>query len=417
MTVEPFRFVHCADLHLGSPFLGLSRAVPGLSVQLADAPFAAFARAVDLACRVKAAFLLLAGDIFDTDYPSLRARMRFAEQLRRLDEAGIPVFAVAGNHDPRPAAWPDSIVYPENFHLFSTAEKPEWVTLTLPGGFPVRIGGLSYGRAEVTENLAARYANAPADGYRVGLLHANAGGQPGVEPYAPAALEELASLPVDYWALGHVHQFKILRQSAPVIVYPGCSQGRSVHESGSRGCALVSVDASGRAEVTFEPLAAVEFSQVVVGDLAEVTTFSALWERAAAAVEPGAAPAKLLRVTLRGPAALNAELRAELPAELTAQCAAELARRCPGCELESLRVGTRGVYDTAELERTNELAADIAAGAKELMAEGALEAAVKQLRSSYREVPLFDETELAAIREEAQSRLLDCLTGNWEFDR
>jgi len=44
---------------------------------------------------------------------------------------------------------------------------------------------------------------------------------------------------MDYWALGHVHNQRILRESRPCIIYPGNTQGRSVRKTGLRGCYLV----------------------------------------------------------------------------------------------------------------------------------------------------------------------------------
>ena len=50
MTVPmPFSFVHCADLHLDSPFEGIQAAAPAIAAVLREATFTAFDRIIDLA--------------------------------------------------------------------------------------------------------------------------------------------------------------------------------------------------------------------------------------------------------------------------------------------------------------------------------------------------------------------------------
>ncbi|UKI34259.1 MAG: DNA repair exonuclease [Lentisphaeria bacterium] len=226
------KFIHCADLHLGSAFLGLGRDLPELAGRLAEAPFAAFARIVDLALREEVDFLVIAGDIFDRDNPSLSGRMRFREELLRLDAAKIPVFLSGGNHDPVPAAWPPAVSLPGNTRLFS-ADTVEFFPVERNGEVIARVGGLSHSRLRQTDNLVERFAAPPGGPFTVGVLHANVGAQPGFQPYAPAAVADLAGRGVDYWALGHVHNFRKVNEAAPAAYYPGCPQGRAVNEPGN----------------------------------------------------------------------------------------------------------------------------------------------------------------------------------------
>ena len=60
-----FRFLHCADLHIGSAFTGLSRRIPALDGVLSRAPFLAWHNTVETAIREKVDFVLIAGDCFD----------------------------------------------------------------------------------------------------------------------------------------------------------------------------------------------------------------------------------------------------------------------------------------------------------------------------------------------------------------
>ena len=51
MTV--FRFIHCSDLHIDSPFKGLASQVPALNERLRESTFRAFYNIVKLAVEEK----------------------------------------------------------------------------------------------------------------------------------------------------------------------------------------------------------------------------------------------------------------------------------------------------------------------------------------------------------------------------
>src|SRR2546425_2445349 len=61
-----------------------------------------FARAVDLAIAQQVHVVLIAGDLFDSPRPSATLVDLAERQLRRLDDRGIWVAMVAGNHDVAP---------------------------------------------------------------------------------------------------------------------------------------------------------------------------------------------------------------------------------------------------------------------------------------------------------------------------
>jgi DNA repair exonuclease SbcCD nuclease subunit len=73
------------------------------------------------------------------------------------------------------------------------------------------------------------------------VLHTALTGDRGHAPYAPCHPDELAAKGYDYWALGHVHGFEVVR-AEPHIVFPGNLQGRNIRETGPKGAALVTVN-------------------------------------------------------------------------------------------------------------------------------------------------------------------------------
>ena len=72
-----FSFLHAADLHLGSPLFGIGKSNPKLQEHLQNAYFKSFRKLVDLAISRTVDLVLLSGDIFDDDRPSLQTQRFF----------------------------------------------------------------------------------------------------------------------------------------------------------------------------------------------------------------------------------------------------------------------------------------------------------------------------------------------------
>ena len=112
-----YRFVHSADVHLNSPLRSLALRDPRLAEFVGNASRQVFSRIVDLCLDEQVNALLLAGDLYDGEQTSMKTARFLAEQLRRLDSAGIKVFIIRGNHDALSKITKE-LVLPENVHLF-----------------------------------------------------------------------------------------------------------------------------------------------------------------------------------------------------------------------------------------------------------------------------------------------------------
>ncbi len=246
------RFVHAADLHLDTPFACSAADSPAVAEALREATFQAWNRVVSAAIDNEAAFLLIAGDVFDAAQKSLRAQLRFRDGLERLDQHSIPVFVAHGNHDPLDSL-PASLPLPPNTCIF-TAEVESCEIRRRDGELVAMVAGVSHPRKNEQRNLARLFpaVNPPAapDVLHVAVLHANVGAETGHDPYAPCELEDLTGAGYHYWALGHAHERRILSRT-PWVVYSGNTQGRSLREPGPRGCFLVEADGP---EILGEPV-------------------------------------------------------------------------------------------------------------------------------------------------------------------
>ncbi|HCF87519.1 MAG TPA: hypothetical protein DEV72_20220, partial [Ktedonobacter sp.] len=110
----------------------------------------AFKQTVDTAIERKAHLFIQAGDLFDSVDPRNREREFVAEQLMRLQSAGIRTFGVSGNHDtPRQRTEqggfaPQSIYHQlGGMHYFTSSDRLEPVQVDV-AGLRLAIAGLSY---------------------------------------------------------------------------------------------------------------------------------------------------------------------------------------------------------------------------------------------------------------------------------
>ena len=348
--MEPFRFVHAADLHIDSPFKGLQEVSPAIAGRLRESTYDAFKNLVRFCIDSRADFLLIAGDIYDGADRSVQAQIRFREGVRRLAEFGIQTFVAHGNHDPLDG-WQSSLEQPGALHTFGPV--PEWIDAERDGVPIAQIQGVSYPTREVRDNLALEFTPPRRAGlFSIGLLHCNVGGSTGHDDYAPCTIDDLVDTGIDYWALGHVHAAQQLSPEKPNVVYPGCIQGRHPNEPGERGCYLVEVGPDGGATLTFHPLDVVRWERRNV-DVAEEKNVDGVLEAIARTaqelrVESGSRDL-ICRLTLTGRGPMHGELaRDEGALNALLEAAREDAGSAsPWVWIESLHDQTRPDVDLA----------------------------------------------------------------------
>jgi exonuclease SbcD len=252
------RFVHTADLHLGSPFKGIDRASPQIAAELRSSTFRTFDSIIRLSIDEHVDAVLISGDIFDSADRSLTAQTAFRRGLQELHDAGIASFICHGNHDPLDG-WEANLSFPPSCHRFGPSV--EEVPLS-PSLSDIVVVGVSYPTRDVRANLALSFTRSPSARFAIGMLHCNVNSDPNHGPYATCSLEDLGASKIDYWALGHIHNRKILNDRAPVVAYPGTPQGRNPREGGARGVFLVTIDDDLNADVQFRPTDTVRWESI-----------------------------------------------------------------------------------------------------------------------------------------------------------
>ena len=92
------RFIHTADLHLGTEDYGKIDATTGIHTRLLDFSVA-LNFCIDTAINEKVDFFLFCGDAYKTTTPSPTQQKILLNALLRLHNAQIPVVIIVGNHD------------------------------------------------------------------------------------------------------------------------------------------------------------------------------------------------------------------------------------------------------------------------------------------------------------------------------
>lgn len=301
-----FRFLHAADIHLDSPLLGLAEQTDDAAELVRTAPREALSRLVGLAVEERVDFLIIAGDLYDGDWRDYNTGLFFAEQMGRLQTAGIPVYLLHGNHDAE-SQITKRLALPDNVHVFGS-RKPKTFALEALG---VALHGQSFRQRDVTDNLARGYPAPRPHAFNIGVLHTGLGGKGGHANYAPCSLDDLVNKGYDYWALGHVHKAEVLHQR-PHVVFPGNLQGRHVRETGAKGACLVAVQDDEIVDLKPVPCDSVRWAVLTVplddaDHLGEVTDRVLDALQSAVATE---ADGRLLacRIQLEGRTALHAQL-------------------------------------------------------------------------------------------------------------
>ncbi|HEX5564605.1 MAG TPA: DNA repair exonuclease, partial [Sporosarcina sp.] len=257
--MSTIRFLHTADLHLDSPFKGMTGLPPARLNELRESTFTAFNRFIDYAVETSPDFILIVGDLYDGEDRSLRAQRKFQEGMERLHAAGIPVYLTYGNHDHLSGNW-TRFELPPNVHEFS--EEVGEVSLTVKG-MDVVVHGFSYPTRHVREEMISRFPVAPdSHSFHIGMLHGSLAGNEAHAVYSPFTIGELQSKHYDYWALGHIHQRQQLSEDPP-IVYPGNIQGRHRNESGEKGFYEVELSKT-HATLSFVPTSVVHFGRIQI---------------------------------------------------------------------------------------------------------------------------------------------------------
>ncbi|WP_246997945.1 metallophosphoesterase family protein [Halosolutus gelatinilyticus] len=222
----------------------------------ADLAEAAVTRGVDA--------VVVAGDLVDSENRYAEAFGAVESAATTLAEAGIPLVAVAGNHDAD--VLPDLADAIDHLQLLGRDGTWERTVLTdTDGEACLHVDGWSFPSRYYHESPVAKYDLRDDGVPRLGVVHGDVSEE---DRYAPVAVDDLATSGHAAWVLGHLH-VPGTRHENPPVLYPGSLQPLDPSETASHGAWVLSVESDGT--VTTEPLetATLQYEAVTVSTTPE----------------------------------------------------------------------------------------------------------------------------------------------------
>lgn len=346
------RILHAADIHLDSPLQKLGTYEHAPVDRIRGASRRALENMVELAIQQSVDLVVIAGDLYDGDWPDQNTGLFFVAQANRLVRAEIPVVVIRGNHDAA-NLMTSSLPLPSNPDGSPIMMASDRVDTRLFESIGIAVHGRSFRTRAETENLASDYPGPVSGMFNLGLLHTSLTGAEGHDPYAPCTPAQLSDKNYDYWALGHVHARGEhgLPDAAP-IVFPGNLQGRHIRETGPKGCVIVDVDQNANCKSVFHELDVVRWQlcSVDVSTLRHVDeVIDAFQAWLSEALKSADQRLLVVRVELVGESVLHHELHRRTSKLKASLQATAVTYGCDQCWLEELKVRTSAASDKSAL--------------------------------------------------------------------
>lgn len=263
------RFLHTSDLHIGKMIEGWDLYEDTVDV---------LSQVVDICREKRVQCLLISGDVFDRSVPSERALGIYTDFLKRIiSEVGIPVLAIAGNHDSgvRLGAYSELLERTGSYYVAGEL-KAEIKRVTLQDEFgpvefyllpffkPVEVASLLHkdtGSKEYTDDEALvdllATQDLSSDSRKVLLAHCFVAGYEasGSETFSLNSVAGVGNIAVnrfdafDYVALGHIHRPMSIGKES--IRYSGSLLKYKVSECSGpdRSVCVVDMDGEGKCSV------------------------------------------------------------------------------------------------------------------------------------------------------------------------
>lgn len=327
------KFIHAADIHLDSPLSGLQARTDLPGEVSAYCTRRAFSAMIDLALAEDVAFIVIAGDLYDGNWRDFSTGLFFAAEMQRLNR---PCFLLRGNHDAR-SVITRRLRLPSNVREFSS-RTCETFELTDLG---VALHGHSFPNRAVPEDLSLGYRDPLPGLLNIGVLHTSAEDPGEHETYAPCRVETLRMKGYDYWALGHIHDRRVLSES-PWVVFPGNLQGRHIREAGAKGCSLVTVEDGRIVAIEHRSVDVLRWATLAVdaGGVDVGTLTDRIATAARAAIAAGEERPVLARLVLSGATELHGRLLGDTD-NLAAECRNAAIETGGALWVEEVRIHTR----------------------------------------------------------------------------
>jgi DNA repair protein SbcD/Mre11 len=261
------KFAHMSDIHIGA----------FRQPELKGLLLAAFEAAMDRCLEEHVSFIVMAGDIFDSNIPDLASVRRAVEKMKQAVDAGIRLYVIYGSHDFSPN-YSSIVDVLDGAGLFTKVEAASKVDGRIllsfvhdPAGPKLcGISGkkLSIDRDEYAALNRQRLEEEP--GFKIFVFHG------AIEELKPSSLEKMEAMSVSnlpsgfsYYAGGHVHGRVLTSLPGRLnIAFPGplfatdYSELLQLAHSETRGFYLVEFEENEVSDVEFVPISVCDVVEV-----------------------------------------------------------------------------------------------------------------------------------------------------------
>ncbi|MCL2772195.1 MAG: DNA repair exonuclease [Oscillospiraceae bacterium] len=226
------KVIHCADVHLDSPFvLNDLRDAELRRMELQST----FSSLIMYAKNYGARLFLISGDLFDDAYMSKNTANFILKEMASYPDCYF--FIAPGEKDPYHSKSPYKMMkWSENVHIFKSNDLTK---IEIP-----ELNADIYGYAFTSDTLQVNpFANKkPQNQNRINILIGHGDLTPN-SPYCPITPSDIAKSGFDYIALGHMHDGKgVIQVGETWFSYPGCLEGRNFSEPGIKGAMYGEID-------------------------------------------------------------------------------------------------------------------------------------------------------------------------------
>lgn len=235
----------------------------------------AIAEGVDLVCAT--------GDLADESNRYFQAVGPLERGVRQLEQHGIPLLAVSGNHDYEVLPRLADTIAGSGFRLLGRGGEWERFTLTKDCRDLLHVDGWSFPRRDVKTSPIDSYQPEKATLPVLAMVHGDLD-QP-TSRYAPLSRAALRNAPIVGWMLGHVHApLHEEHPDLPFVVYPGSPQALDPGEPGMHGATIATIEHGQCTELRRVPISTVRYDQLSL-DLSGVGTLEDATYRLQRAIE------------------------------------------------------------------------------------------------------------------------------------
>jgi DNA repair protein SbcD/Mre11 len=254
------KFAHLADCHLGG----------WRQDELQSLNFKSFQTIVNMCISEKVNFILISGDLFDSAYPPIEILKDTFAEFKKIKDASIPVYLIAGSHDFSASGKTFlDVLEKAGFcnNINGSTEDGEKIKLTPSFYKDIAIYGYPGKKSSMeVEDLKKIYFDS-IHPFTIFMIHSTI---KDVVGNLPIDYIEKHKLPLaNYYAMGHVHQVYEVSEGNSYYVYPGPTFPNNFQELADLKCGsfqITDIDGKIKTRNIKVPLKEVAFLEVELSD-------------------------------------------------------------------------------------------------------------------------------------------------------